>query len=102
MGYNKGSTADLVCIPETGKIFKYRVVKFPRKEAEQQTQTEGPLGQDDFMPLRRNINAHICSTSDFDKSEKGPDELAEGAEARNETNPTSKIMSQKWKRMIRY
>lgn len=37
------------------------------------------MGEYDFMPLRRNINAHICSTSDFDKSEKGPDELAEGA-----------------------
>lgn len=42
MGYNKGSPAYLVCIPETGKIFMYRVVKFPRKEVEKQTQTEGP------------------------------------------------------------
>ena len=49
MGYNKGSPAYLVCILETGKIFKYRVVKFPRKEVEQQTQTEGPLGEDDFQ-----------------------------------------------------
>lgn len=43
MGYNKGSPAYLVCIPETGKIFKYRVVKFPRKEVEQKNPNRGSI-----------------------------------------------------------
>ena len=59
MGYDNGSPAYLVYIPETGKIFKYRMVKFARKRVEQQTQTDGPLGDDDFMLLRRNINPDI-------------------------------------------
>ena len=37
----------------------YKVVKFPRKGLGQQTQTESPLGDDNFMPLRRNINPDI-------------------------------------------
>lgn len=60
----------LVYIPETGKMFKYRVVKFPRKGVEQQTQTEGPQGEDDFTLLRRNMNPDICSPSDVDKTER--------------------------------
>ena len=60
----------LECIPETGKMFKYRVVKFPRKGVEQQTQTEGPLGEDDFTLLGRNLNPDICSPSDVDKTER--------------------------------
>ena len=52
------------------------------------TQTEGPLGDDDFIPLWCNINPDVCSASDVDKPEKGLDELAEGPEAMNETNPT--------------
>ena len=55
-------------------------MKFPRKGVEQQTQTDGPLANDDFTPLRRNINPDICSASDINKSEKGPDKLAEGPE----------------------
>ena len=49
LGYDKGSRAYLVYIPETGKVMKYRVVKFPmiRKGVEQQTQTERPLPDDD-------------------------------------------------------
>ena len=89
MGYDKGSRAYLVNIAEIGKIFKYRMVIFARKGMEQQTQTDCPLGDDDFMPLRRNINPDIWSVSDVDKSEKGPDELAEGPEAMIEVNPTS-------------
>lgn len=42
LGYDKESPAYLVYIPETGKVMKYRVVKFPttRKGVEQQTQTK--------------------------------------------------------------
>lgn len=88
LGYNKGSPAYLVYIPETGKIMKYRVVKFPRRGVEQQTQTEGLLSHDDFMPSQHNTNPEICGESDVDKSGKGPDELAEGPKAENETSPT--------------
>ena len=54
---------------------KYRVVKFPmiRKGGEQQTQTERPLLDDDdgdLMPPPHSV-------SDFDRSEKVPDRLAE-------------------------
>lgn len=101
MGYDKGSPAYLVYIPETGKIFKYRMVKFARKGVEQQTQTDGPLGDDDFMLLRRNINPDIWSASDVDKSEKGPDELAEGPEAMIEINPTSQLPDESVRRSKR-
>ena len=41
LGYDKSSPSYLVFIPETNKVMKYRVVKFPTKRmTEQQTQTE--------------------------------------------------------------
>eukprot|EP00794_Sanderia_malayensis_P019552 gene19552-21484_t len=41
LGYDKSSPSYLVFIPDTNKVMKYRVVKFPTKKAiEQQTQTE--------------------------------------------------------------
>lgn len=89
LGYNKASPAYLMYIPETGKIMEYRVVKFPRRGVEQQTQTKGPLSDDDFMPSQHNTNPDICGESDVDKSGKGPDQLAEGPKAENETSPTS-------------
>ena len=64
---------------------KYRVVKFPttRKRAEQQTQTERLLPDDDdaLMPPP-------CSISDVDRSEKFPDGLAEQTQPESETGPT--------------
>ena len=47
--YEKGSVAYLVYIPETGKVMKYRVVKFPTtwKGVDKQTQTETSLPDDD-------------------------------------------------------
>lgn len=67
MGYDKGSPAYLVYIPETGKIFKYRIVKFPRKGLEQKTQTDSPLGNDDFTPEDAIVTlmfvVHLMSTS---------------------------------------
>ena len=49
LGYDKGGPAYLVYIPESGKVMKCRVVKFPttRKGVEQQTQTKRPLADDD-------------------------------------------------------
>ena len=85
LGYDKGSPAYLVYIPETGKVMKYRVVKFPmiRKGVEQQTQTERPLpddGDGDLMPPPHSV-------SDVDRSEKVPDRLAEQPQAESETSP---------------
>ena len=41
LGYDKSSPSYLVFIPETNKVMKHRVVKFPTKRmTEQQTQTE--------------------------------------------------------------
>ena len=72
-------------IPETGKVMKYRVVKFPttRKGVEQQTQTERPLldDDDDLMPPQHSV-------SDVDRSEKALDKLAEQPHAESETSPT--------------
>ena len=72
-------------IPETGKVMKYRMVKFPttRKDVERQTQTERPLpdDDDDLMPPP-------CSVSDVDRSEKVPDSLAEQPQTESETGPT--------------
>lgn len=64
--------AYLVYIPETGKVMKYRVVKFPttRKGMEQPAQTERPLpGDGNLMPPPHSV-------SDVDRSEKVPDKLA--------------------------
>ena len=86
LGYDKGSSAYLVYIPETGKVMKYRVVKFPmiRKGVEQQTQTERPLPDDDGSDLMPPPH----SVSDVDRSEKVPDRLAEQPQAESETSPT--------------
>ena len=74
LGYDKGSPAYLLYIPETGKVMKYRVWKFPttRKGVEQQTQTERPLPDDDgdLAPPQHSV-------SDVGRSEKVPDKLAE-------------------------
>ena len=44
LGYDKSSPSYLVFIPETNKVMKHRVVKFPTKKVtEQQTQTENVL-----------------------------------------------------------
>ena len=40
LGYDKGSPAYLMLIPETGKIMKYRVVKFPRRGVHVERQTK--------------------------------------------------------------
>ena len=86
LGYDKGSPAYLVYIPETGKVMKYRVVKFPMttKEVEQQTQTERPLRDDDVGDLMSPPHG----VSDVHRSEKVPDRLAEQPQAENETSPT--------------
>lgn len=63
MGYDKGSPAYLVYIPETGKILKY---SFLEKEWNSKTLTDGP-SIDDFMPLQRIAKPDICSVSDIDK-----------------------------------
>ena len=54
-------------IPETGKVMKYRVVKFPttRKGVDQQTQTERLLPDDDD-----DLMASQHSVYDVDRSEK--------------------------------
>ncbi|KAL9986763.1 hypothetical protein ACROYT_G000956 [Oculina patagonica] len=103
LGYDKESPAYLVLIPETGKIMKYRVVKFPRRgvHVERQTQTEIPLGDDDFMPSRHNTNPDTCSESDVDRSGEGLDELAEGPKAENEPSPTSQPRDESVRRSTR-
>ncbi|KAL9987803.1 hypothetical protein ACROYT_G002165 [Oculina patagonica] len=103
LGYDKESPAYLVLIPETGKIMKYRVVKFPRRgvHVERQTQTEIPLGDDDFMPSRHNTNPDTCSESDVDRSGEGLDELAEGPKAENESSPTSQPRDESVRRSTR-
>ena len=68
---------------------------------EQQTQTESPLGDDDFMPSRHNTNPDICSVSDVDRSGKGPDERAEEPGAENETSPTSQSTDESVRRSKR-
>ena len=82
LGYDKESPAYLVYIPETGKVMKYRLVKFPmtRKGVDQQTQRERPLSDDDgdLMPPQHSV-------SDVDRSEKVPDRLAEQPQAENES-----------------
>ena len=41
LGYDKSSPSYLVYVPETNKVMKYRIVKFPTKKViEQHTQTE--------------------------------------------------------------
>jgi len=63
LGYDKGSSAYLVYFPKTGKVMKYRVVKFAKSNwrvVEQQTQTGDFLYDDsveDFVQ-RQNINPH--------------------------------------------
>ena len=86
LGYDKGSPTYLVYIPETGKVMKYRVVKFPitTKGVEQQTQTERPLPGDDDGDLMSPPH----SVSDVDRSEKVPDRFAEQPQAERETSPT--------------
>ena len=89
LGYDKGSPAYLVYIPETGKVLKYRLVKFPttRKGVDQQNQTERPLPDDDDdddddpMPPPHSL-------SDVDRSEKVPNRDAEQPQAEIETSPT--------------
>ena len=86
LGYDKGSPTYLVYIPETGKVMKYRLVKFPMttKGVEQQTQTERPLPGDDDGDLMSPPH----SVSDVDRSEKVPDRFAEQPQAERETSPT--------------
>ena len=82
LGYDKGSPAYLVYIPATGKVMKYRVVKFPttRKGVDPQTHTERllPDDDDDLLPSQHSV-------SDVDRSEKVPGRLAEQPQAENES-----------------
>ena len=97
---NKGSPAYLVYIPETGKVMKYRVVKFPMttKGMEQQTQTVRPLpdDDDDGDPM-----SPPHSVSDVDRSEKVPDRLAEQPQAESETSPTCQPPNEGFRRSTR-
>ena len=76
LGYDNGSPAYLVYIPETGKVMKYRVVKFPttRKGVEQQTQTVRPLpdDDDDLMPSPHSISDVDRSVQPQGESETSP------------------------------
>jgi transposase InsO family protein len=55
VGFDKGSPAYLVYFPDTGKVLKYRLVKFITKSiSEQQTQTEEVTNVDFRLPLDRN------------------------------------------------
>ena len=55
VGLDKGSPAYLVYFPDTGRVLKYRVVKFITKSfSEQQTQTEEVTNVDFRLPLHRN------------------------------------------------
>jgi len=63
LGYDKSSHAYLVYFPETGKVLKYRVVKFPKADRnvnEKQTQTGNVACDgadlDDFIPCRSNFD----------------------------------------------
>ena len=63
VGFDGGGPVYLVFFPETGKVLKHRVVKFPTKSVgEQQTQTEDILN-DDYSVSWRNNSSHRSSDS---------------------------------------
>lgn len=65
--YDKNSAAYLVYFTESGKVLKYRVVKFTaRNTSKQQTQTEYLSDDDDFRPFHHYDSP--CSSSDFHRS----------------------------------
>ena len=83
LGYDKLSPACLVYFPNIAKVIKHRVVKFPSESVnEKHTQTGSLLcDEDDFVLLRRNTNADMCSASGVNRSEEISGEQAEN------TNP---------------
>ena len=65
VGFDRSSPAYLIYFPETGKVLKYRVVKFPTKSVgEQQTQTEDILNDDLSMPRdNKTSDIHMSETT---------------------------------------
>ena len=64
VGFDRSSPAYLIYFPETGKVLKYRVVKFQTKSVgEQQTQTEDILNDDLSMTRdNRTSDIHMSET----------------------------------------
>ena len=66
VGYDKGSPAYLVYFPETGKVLRYRIVKFTtRSVVEQHTQTDNLSmdDDDDIILLRPNDHDNLPEVS---------------------------------------
>ena len=65
VGFDRSSPAYLIYFLETGKVLKYRVVKFPTKSVgEQQTQTEDILNDDLSMSRdNRTSDIHMSETT---------------------------------------
>jgi len=86
LGYDKGSPAYLVYFPETGKVLKYRVVKFPKADRnvnEQQTQTGDVACDgadlDDFIPRRSNFDHAVDVGISTDNADDPADGYASAA-----------------------
>ena len=81
VGFDRSSPAYLVFFPETAKVMKYRVVKFPTKSVgEQQTQTEDIMNDDLSVSWDNNGPRRSSDDDNSEITNETPDQQTGGSD----------------------